>query len=95
MNSDTASKQARFISEQDSSRPDRAKPMLILYSVLAFSGIFGGIASLFVGIVCVVIHGAISQDIFFDRLSTFLLIAAIPMMLAGSIFLDEINKSQA
>ncbi len=59
-------------------------------SILAALGIFGGISSLFVGIVSVVIHGLVSGDTLFDRVGTFLLIVAIPMILIGSIFLDEI-----
>ena len=61
-------------------------------SILASLGIFGGISSLFVGIVCVVIHGVVSHDLVFDRVGTVLLIAAIPMILVGSVFLDEINN---
>src|SRR5438477_13001395 len=60
-------------------------------SILASVGIFGGISSLFVGLVCVLIHGLVSADTVFDRVGTALLIAAIPMILVGSIFLDEIE----
>lgn len=60
-------------------------------SVLASFGIFGGISSLFVGIVFVVIHSIVSGDMMFDRLGTGLLIVAIPMILIGAIFLDEIK----
>ena len=63
----------------------------IVCSVLASFGIFGGISSLFVGIGCVVVHGVISHDRVFDRVGTFLLMVAIPMILIGSIFLDEIE----
>lgn len=65
----------------------------MLCSVLASVGIFGGVSTLFVGIICVVIHGIIAHDRVFDRASTVLLIAAIPMLLIGSIFLDEIKKN--
>lgn len=61
-------------------------------SVLASLGVFGGVSFLFVGIVCVVIHGIALNDIVFDRVGTFLLIISIPMILIGSIFLDEINS---
>ena len=60
-------------------------------SVLASFGIFGGISSLFVGLVCVVIHGVVSHDVVFDRVGTVLLIVAIPMILIGSMFVDEIE----
>jgi hypothetical protein len=60
-------------------------------SVLASVGIFGGMSALFTGIMCVVLHGVLSQDIIFDRVGTLLLIVAIPMILAGSVFLDEIE----
>ena len=61
-------------------------------SILASLGIFGGISSLFVGIVCVVVHAVFSHDRVFDRVGTVLLILAIPMILIGSVFLDEINN---
>lgn len=63
-------------------------------SVLASFGIFGGISSLFVGIVSVIIHSIVASDTIFNRLGTGLLIVAIPMILAGSIFLDEIEGKQ-
>lgn len=60
-------------------------------SLLASFGIFGGISALFVGIVSVIIHTMIAGDRTFDRFGTGLLILAIPMILAGSIFIDEIE----
>lgn len=60
-------------------------------SVLASVGIFGGISALFVGIVSVIIHGVLSNDQVFDRVGTVLLILAIPMILFGSLFVDEIE----
>jgi hypothetical protein len=75
--------------ERSSLRKKLLTPMVC--SVFASLGIFGGISTLFVGIVCVVIHGVLSQDRIFDRVGTVLLIAAIPMILVGSVFLDEIN----
>ena len=60
-------------------------------SLLASFGIFGGVASLFVGIVFVLLHSMVNGDRMFDRLGTGLLIVAIPMILTGSVFLDEIN----
>ena len=63
----------------------------LVCSVLASFGIFGGISSLFVGLICIVIHGVISHDKIFDSVGTVLLIVAIPMILIGSIFLDEVE----
>jgi hypothetical protein len=60
-------------------------------SVLASIGIFGGMSALFTGIMCVILHGVLSQDIVFNRVGTVLLIVAIPMILIGAIFLDEIE----
>ncbi|MEP6786806.1 MAG: hypothetical protein ABJB40_00140 [Acidobacteriota bacterium] len=60
-------------------------------SILASLGIFGGISALFVGIVSVIIHGVLSHDQIFDHVGTVLLIAAIPMILLGSLFVDEIQ----
>jgi hypothetical protein len=60
-------------------------------SILAFVGIFGGVAALLVGIVCVILHGIVPHDHAFDSVGTVLLIAAIPSILIGSIFLDEID----
>lgn len=67
----------------------------LLCTVCASIGIFGGIASLFGGLVCVIIHTAISGDRSFDQAGTVLMIAAIPAILIGSIFLDEINGESA
>lgn len=64
----------------------------LVCSVLASLGIFGGIACLFAGVLCVVVHISLPGDTTFDRVGTTLLIAAIPMMLIGSIFLDEIES---
>ncbi len=67
----------------------RMRPLV--FSILSIFGIFGGISALFVGIVCVIIHGAISHDVVLNQVGTGLLIVAIPMILVGSIFLDEIE----
>lgn len=65
------------------------RPMVC--AVCAALGIFGGLSSLFIGLVCVLIHAVFAGDRAFDRVGTILLIVAIPMILIGSIFLDEIN----
>lgn len=61
-------------------------------SVIASFGIFGGISALFVGLICVVVHSVLISDRAFDTVGTILLIGAIPMILVGSVFLDEIDK---
>ena len=63
----------------------------MVFSALAAFGVFGGISALFVGIVFVVLHGVIAGDRMFDTIGTGLLIAAIPMILTGSIFVDKIG----
>lgn len=63
-------------------------------SVMASFGIFGGISALFVGLICVVVHGLLAGDKAFDSVGTVLLISAIPMILVGSIFLDEIETNK-
>lgn len=62
-----------------------------VWSILASLGIFGGISALFIGLVFVVIHGVLSADVTFNRVGTGLLIVAIPMILLGSVCLDEIE----
>ena len=64
----------------------------VVCSVLAMFGIFGGISALFVGLVFVVLHGILAADKIFDRAGTVTLVAAIPMILIGSIFLDAIEE---
>lgn len=63
-------------------------------SVLAATGIFGGLSALFIGLVCIVLHALIPGDVMFSRVGTVLLVVAIPMILVGSIFLDEIDKNK-
>lgn len=61
-------------------------------TLCASLGIFGGISALFAGLICVAIHIALSPETAFDRTGTVLLIIAIPMILLGSVFLDEIRE---
>ena len=63
----------------------------LVCSVMASIGMFGGMSALFVGTMCVVFHGVLKQDLLFSDAGTALLIVAIPMILIGSVFLDEIN----
>ena len=66
----------------------------LIFSVLASVGVFGGISALFVGLVFVVIHGILAADVIFDKVGTGLLIAALPMILLGSICIDEIEEKK-
>ena len=66
----------------------------MLFSAFAAFGVFGGISALFVGIVFVVLHSMVAGDRMFDTLGTGLLIAAIPMILIGSIFIDKIQETR-
>src|SRR5689334_21143455 len=66
----------------------------VVCSVCAFLGVFGGLLSLFLGLFCVVVHAVVPADHIFNRAGTILLIAGIPMMLAGSVFLDEIPRTK-
>ena len=66
----------------------------VLCSICASLGIFGGLSSLIIGLVCVLLHAAIPDDNMFDRMGTILLIGGIPLILLGSIFIDEIENNQ-
>ncbi len=66
----------------------------IVCSVGATLGIFGGVSSLIAGLICVSIHLFVSQDVVFDRAGTTLLILGIPLLLVGSVFLDEIETKK-
>ena len=63
-------------------------------SILAATGIFGGLAALFVGLLCIILHALIPADVTFSWVGTVLLIIAIPMILVGSVFLDEIEANK-
>lgn len=62
-----------------------------IFSLAAAFGVFGGISSLASGILCVVIHSILHGDSAFGQVGTALLIGGIPMLLIGSILLDEIE----
>lgn len=66
----------------------------VVCSIGAAVGIFGGISALFAGLLCVVIHALLSNDKMFDGVATVLLIIAIPMILVGSVLLDEIEQKK-
>ena len=61
-------------------------------TICAGLGIFGGLSALFVGLVLVILHGIIPGDATLSRIGTVLLVIAIPMILIGSIFLDEMKR---
>jgi hypothetical protein len=78
-------------SEKSTHRLRKAILNPMICSISATLGIFGGISSLFAGLVCVVIHSVVPGDVTFDRVGMVLLIIAIPMLLIGAVFLDEIE----
>ncbi len=63
-------------------------------SILATLGVFGGIASLFIGLVCIILHALVAGDQAFDRAGTVFLISGIPAILIGAVFLDEIERKK-
>jgi hypothetical protein len=65
---------------------------LSAYTVLGLLGILGGVSGLFAGMICVIIHLILLPEQTFDRVGTVLLIMAIPMLLAGSLCMGELEK---
>lgn len=63
-------------------------------AVLAATGIFGGLSALFIGLVCIVLHGIVPGDVMFSGVGTVLLVVAIPMILIGAVLLDEIEGNK-
>ena len=94
MNSDVKTENSNVHTVKAKGRLRRAILSPLFCSVAASFGIFGGISALFVGLICVVIHSLLAGDKAFDSVGTVLLIAAIPMILVGSIFLDEIETNK-
>ncbi len=92
MNSDLKTDNTIVRTPKPKSRLRRKMLNPLFCTVVASFGIFGGISALFVGLICVVIHSLLVADRAFDGVGTALLIAAIPMILVGSVFLDEIDK---
>jgi predicted ABC-type sugar transport system permease subunit len=66
----------------------------LLCSLCAGVGIFGGLSSIFAGLICALIHAALGPETAFEHVSTVLLVIAIPMMLVGSVFLDELGHQK-
>ena len=77
------------IARSEMLKKKRIKPAI--YAVLASLGIFGGISALFIGLVFIVLHAVLMADTVFSRAGTVLLVVAIPMILLGSVFVDEIE----
>jgi hypothetical protein len=65
----------------------------LLCAIVAATGIFGGFLALFAGLVFVLIAAA-SGNRSYDQTGTTMLIVAIPAILIGSIFLDEIHETK-
>lgn len=63
-------------------------------SIGAAVAIFGGISALITGLFCVLVHVAVVNDKMFDSVGTVLFILAIPMLLIGSILMDEIDRQK-
>ena len=84
---------ARKVSEQRNVSAKRKAIRPLICSVGAILGIFGGASVLFAGLVCSIIHYVFAGDKVFDTVGTVFLIAAIPMMLIGSTFLDKTDHS--
>jgi uncharacterized membrane protein YtjA (UPF0391 family) len=80
----------------DTRRPSLRRVVFnpVVCSIAAAIGMFGGISSLVAGVACIVIHSVIPGDRAFDQVGTTLLILGIPMLLLGSIFLDEIEVKE-
>jgi hypothetical protein len=59
---------------------------------MASLGIFGGISSAVAGLICAVLHSLVAGDTAFGGAGTALLISALPAMLVGSLFMEEIAR---
>lgn len=66
----------------------------LVCSIGAALGIFGGIAFIVFGLLCVVIQWMIGRDTVLDNVGAFMLIVAIPMMMLGAAFMDEYEKKK-
>ena len=76
-------------SEKQSLRRIILNPLVC--SIAAALGIFGGISSLFAGLICVILEAVWGSGAGFGRVGTILLISSIPTLLIGVTFLDEIK----
>lgn len=93
-NSANPRRKARWVGEE---RGEWRKRLLTARrcSFAAGLGIFGGLFFLLAGLVCVILHELIAGDTVCNQIGTGVLISAIPMILVGSIFLDEIRGNDA
>lgn len=66
----------------------------VVCTIGAAAGIFGGISALMSGLFCIIVHGLVPGDMAFDHAGTALLIMGVPLLLLGSIFLDEIPNDR-
>ena len=64
-----------------------------MFSILALLGIGGGMLSPFLGLLCLIAHAALPRDDAFNHIGTVLLVIAIPLLLAGSHFMDKLEES--
>lgn len=64
----------------------------VVCSIGGAVGIFGGVSVLITGLFCVLVHGALAADSAFGSVGTVLFMVAIPMLLMGSAFMDEIDR---
>lgn len=94
MNSNVSRENSTIHTEKAKGRLRRTIFSPLFCSIVATIGIFGGISALFSGLICVILHSLVNRDTAFDTVGTILLISAIPMILVGSIFLDEIEKGK-
>lgn len=94
MNINISGENSRVHTSRPKSQLRRTILSPLFCSIAASFGIFGGISALIIGLLCVVIHSLLKFDRAFDTVGTVLLVAAIPMILIGSIFLDEINANR-
>lgn len=64
----------------------------IVSSALAFICLSAGVFSPILGLIFIVIHSTMEADLAFGDIGTGLMIASIPLLLAGSHFLDVWDK---
>lgn len=66
----------------------------IVCSIGAAVGVFGGIAFIVFGLLCVVIHAIVGRDTVLDNVGALMMIVAIPMLMLGAMFMDEIDSKK-
>jgi len=68
--------------------PSPSGSKAVACSGLAFMCLSGGLFAPILGLVFIIIHSAMDDDVIFSEIGTGLMISAIPLLLAGSHFLD-------